>query len=319
MSILLAILRQHDDNLNVYYDMILDKVSYGSGICHNVNKSIHTSIDVALGWASYNSSSGVIKQNASKMFIEMYDWNTADPKHTSMYCLFPQKTYWSRASKQTSKVFIYSDAFISKENAIEHIIGGIFDELHRVVKHGTQIPYEDFEHHLVMSCAEFDTYILDYARKQVINYHCTLMQPLLKNLELSNDTNNSLQKQISRLEDRLHDLEMNQQDESDSDTSSIQSLSEDNEESEITLTPSNIVDFAIEYYKQHNLNNADIIDTIQSMLGSQNYKLGKEITQKKLDFTEANTMFLTSVAPAKLDRNDLQNLIFKNVVCNTLL
>ncbi len=87
----------------------------------------------------------------------------------------------------------------------------------------------------------------------------------------------------------------------------------------ISLTQSNIVDLAVKFYKQHNLTNQDLVETIQAMLESKCYRLHQDITQNKLDFTEANTLFLSSVAPSKLDKNDLQNLIFKNVVCDSLI
>jgi hypothetical protein len=40
-----------------------------------------------------------------------------------------------------------------------------------------------------------------------------------------------------------------------------------------------------------------------------------------MDFSEANTLFLAGVAPLKIKikKNDLQNLIFKSVVCDDLI
>jgi hypothetical protein len=87
----------------------------------------------------------------------------------------------------------------------------------------------------------------------------------------------------------------------------------------ISLTQSNMVDLAVQFYNQHNLSNQDLVETIQAMLESKRYRLGQEVTQNKLDFTEANALFLSSVAPSKLDKKDLQNLIFKNVVCDSLI
>jgi hypothetical protein len=87
----------------------------------------------------------------------------------------------------------------------------------------------------------------------------------------------------------------------------------------IILTFSNLVEEAIQYYKQNKLLNTDILETIQAMLESNMYTLGQEFTQNKMDFIEANTLFLASVAPAKLSKNDLQNLIFKSVVCDNLI
>jgi hypothetical protein len=84
--------------------------------------------------------------------------------------------------------------------------------------------------------------------------------------------------------------------------------------SETLLNVTNIVEHAIQFYKQNNLSNQDLVETIQAMLESNTYTLGQELTQNKMDFTEANTLFLAGVAPAKLNKNDLQSLIFKNVV-----
>jgi hypothetical protein len=88
---------------------------------------------------------------------------------------------------------------------------------------------------------------------------------------------------------------------------------------ETTLTPKNIVEHAIEYHKEYNLCNADIVETIQLMLASRKYVLSNEMMHNKVDFAQANTLFLVGVAPTKLDKNDLQNLIFKNVVCESLI
>lgn len=124
-----------------------------------------------------------------------------------------------------------------------------------------------------------------------------------------------LNEQLSRLEDRLHIIEMKQQDDTESDTSSA----ETDDDEGFTLTPDNIVRLSIQFHKARKLSNADIVETIQLMLGSRMYKLGREITQNKIDFAEANTLFLAGVAPTKLEKNDLQNLIFKNVVCDNLI
>ena len=55
------------------------------------------------------------------------------------------------------------------------------------------------------------------------------------------------------------------------------------------------------------------------MLESNMYTLGQELTQNKMDFSEASTLFLAGVAPAKFKKNDLQNLLFKSVVCDDLI
>jgi hypothetical protein len=49
------------------------------------------------------------------------------------------------------------------------------------------------------------------------------------------------------------------------------------------------------------------------------YTLRQELTQNKMDFTEASTLFLAGVAPSKMKKNELQNLIFKSVVCEDLI
>ncbi len=55
------------------------------------------------------------------------------------------------------------------------------------------------------------------------------------------------------------------------------------------------------------------------MLSSRKYNIGTEMVNNKVDFAQANTLFLVGVAPTKLDKNDLQNLIFKNVVSENLI
>ncbi len=85
------------------------------------------------------------------------------------------------------------------------------------------------------------------------------------------------------------------------------------------LTPNNLVNTAVNFYKQHNLSNNDFVETIQAMLESNLYTLGDDLIQNKMDFTEANTLFLAGVAPAKLDKKNLQSLLFKNVTCEDLI
>jgi hypothetical protein len=87
----------------------------------------------------------------------------------------------------------------------------------------------------------------------------------------------------------------------------------------ITLASNNLVQEAICFHKQNNLTNNDLVETIQAMLEYNMYTLGQELTQNKMDFSEANTLFLAGVAPAKIKKNELQNLIFKNVVCDSLI
>jgi hypothetical protein len=92
-----------------------------------------------------------------------------------------------------------------------------------------------------------------------------------------------------------------------------------NDECDIYLTPTNLVEHAIKFHKKNEVSNIDIVETIQLMLSTRKYILGKEITTNKIDFAEANTLFLAGVAPTKLEKNDLQNLIFKNIVSDDLI
>lgn len=55
------------------------------------------------------------------------------------------------------------------------------------------------------------------------------------------------------------------------------------------------------------------------MLDSKIYILSEDFTKSKLDFDEANTYFLSAIAPKTIKKDALQRLLFKNVTCEDLI
>lgn len=93
------------------------------------------------------------------------------------------------------------------------------------------------------------------------------------------------------------------------------------------ITPENLVQEAIAFHKQQNLINTDLIETIQEMLNSKIYILSEDFTkskvesqlESKLDFDEANTYFLSAIAPKAIKKDALHKLLFKSVTCEDLI
>lgn len=134
--------------------------------------------------------------------------------------------------------------------------------------------------------------------------------------QMSVDNIQLIQEQLDVLQERIHSLEL-ETSACKLDETTISSILDSSEE--VTLTTENTLQEAINFHKQHNLTNNDLVETIQAMLESNLYILDQEITNNKIDFTQANTLFLAGVAPSQLNKNDLQNLIFKNIVCEDLI
>jgi hypothetical protein len=86
-----------------------------------------------------------------------------------------------------------------------------------------------------------------------------------------------------------------------------------------TLTPFNILEESINFYKTNNLTSLDIMDTVKEMLDSKQYILSESFMSSKLNFEDVNTLFMSAIAPKDVKRDDLQKLLFKSVVCDNLI
>jgi hypothetical protein len=80
----------------------------------------------------------------------------------------------------------------------------------------------------------------------------------------------------------------------------------------LRITPENLVQETINFHKNHNLTNTDIIETIQEMLDSKHFVLSEDFTKSKLNFDEANTYFLSVVSPKAVKKDALRDLLFKS-------
>lgn len=86
-----------------------------------------------------------------------------------------------------------------------------------------------------------------------------------------------------------------------------------------TLNQDNLLQEAITFHKKNNLSSIDFIETIQEMLDTKQYELSETFMSSKINFQEANTYFMSSIAPKKVKKEDLQRLLFKNIVCDDLI
>lgn len=191
------------------------------------------------------------------------------------------------------------------------------DNIFKIVLYLTKMGYEcrvlemDTEKMIIEVCNSKDY----TAQLQLLSEKLTEQVNDVLNISLEKSV--LFEDQLARLEERLHYLELIEHEQNSSSCSS--SRCSHDEEKTITLTCNNLVQEAIGFHKKNKLVNNDLIETLQAMLATDMYVLCKEITHNKMDFTEANTLFLVSVAPAKIKKNDLQNLIFKSVVCEDLI
>jgi hypothetical protein len=62
-----------------------------------------------------------------------------------------------------------------------------------------------------------------------------------------------------------------------------------------------------------------LVGTIQEMHDSKIYILSEDFTKSKLDFDEANTYFLSAIAPKAIKKEALHRLLFKSVTCENLI
>lgn len=396
---------------SIWYDIIQGKILYKS----ERGSIVFTSNDVVIFY-SQNMNTNPPTKEYKKCFVEVIHYNELLTEH-SPYQLFPTEVFPSRNCMMNKRVFVYSNAYQSKEQAIGDIC----------TQTSCHIYHEDFKHHFVFTCDEFDKHVLEFARKNTEKYHSRLLstittdfaehvrvcnrnftymrerlndldkllielchnQPIPSRLidELKHEFNEladghyigiddftdddeyedyenkdwvklwqskkhvikdttqkivnmfnietvSNVKEYSVLTDAINNLDIEEDCDLDNEIQKLNDLLSiidtlNNKQKvltivkkhtvDITLTPSNLIKQTIDYHKQNKLSNTDIVDTIKLMLSRGQYTLGMEIATNKIDFAEANTLFLAGVAPTKLEKNDLQNLIFKNVVCDNLI
>jgi hypothetical protein len=293
---------------SIWYDMIQDRIFYksleGRSIVFNTKEFVM--------FYSQNHNTNPPTREYLKRFAEVLSTESMCAEH-SPYHPFSKEVF--RSSKdgtmQLKRVFLYSQVYASKDQAIGDIIVGVYEHNNHILA-GLGIPYDDFKHHYVFTCDEFDQHILQFARQQVREHQHRLSNSIMQEFRVMVET---LQQQLSVLEDKIDDIT---QDTTISETSPQSTNNADCDDEHI-LTHANIVESAVIYHKSNKLSNADIVETIQMMLSDGRYTLGKDIAQNKIDFAEANTLFLAGVAPTKLNKNDLQSLLFKNVVSDDLI
>ena len=309
MSLFIAFFVSSHCDFEIYVDMVRCKLTYKiiknnsshnilynySSTCHNcvlfekTNEALNNNIQY---WPMYHGDDRVSScpNRRSKGYNELRYIETS-----------PYDPFKMRQSTISKRLFVHSTTYHTKSQAIGEICA--------VMK----IPYEQQNDNIFMTCDEFDAHVLDFAKQQVCKYEQRFASNVLQEVGIMIET---LQQQLSVLEHRIDDLQFIQHEQELEN--SCQSDTEECDK-ETTLTPNNIVELAIQYHKKNKLSNTDIVETIQLMLSTRQYTLGQDLTQNKIDFAEANTLFLASVAPTKLEKNDLQNLIFKNVVCDSLI
>ncbi len=129
---------------------------------------------------------------------------------------------------------------------------------------------------------------------------------------------NVIKMQMKELEEQLNALQETYNSDDCSMTSSSIPNSSCNDTEQTTLTADNLVQEAIAFHKQHSLTSTDLIETIQEMLDSKIYILSEDFTKFKVDFDEANTLFLCAIAPKTIKKDALQRLLFKSVTYEDL-
>jgi hypothetical protein len=81
-------------------------------------------------------------------------------------------------------------------------------------------------------------------------------------------------------------------------------------EEQVIISKNNIIHEAVAFHRVTSLTSTDLVETIRLMLKNKKYALCESFATSKLNFDEANTEFLSAVAPQKLNKEDLYKLLF---------
>ncbi len=76
------------------------------------------------------------------------------------------------------------------------------------------------------------------------------------------------------------------------------------------LTPDNLVDLVVSFCQTTSKVFEDITEAIQDMLKTKKYTLSDSLIRCKLNFKEINTYFLSQIAPEKVSKQELEQLLF---------
>jgi hypothetical protein len=173
---------------------------------------------------------------------------------------------------------------------------------------------------------DFNNIFPNYAKIQELYANVGMIEKRLDNVELLEDqhdiTQSTFTEQIQEITKSVEELRvMNTELKLNNDVEislEVKSISSD-KHNIVQLKSDNLIKEAISFHQINKLGITDLLGTVQEMLETERYILSETFTSTKLNFEEANTYFLSAIAPKKINKDNLQKLLFNNVVCDDLI